>query len=386
MIRLWIVGCSLSLLPSLIHAIAIVDTSIACDKTDFLLKIKFDDVFHGTIQSRTGVPKCIYANGTLQPDTKYQLKIPLKGCSTKENGEGNLENEIEVVMANNEFNVETDKRFLLTCIPAAPVPKESQVTVSFGGITINSDATTASSLLENKTVDYRVRVLDGASLDSKQLQRPLAVGDKVVGRNVIFPKLSLVHVLQTYTVEMNDDQNGRIGRCWANDGISELPLSDSQGCSLQTSGEVIGLDQKSFKQYKLQVWGDFEVARRNGKTIFFNHIKAWAFPTSNEVNIFCNLHVCVTCSQSACRGRERRHHHEPIADPFSSTIDVSDISPPIAVRTSFRLKRENQNVARLETSPNNMSTSSSASSANFLFLLPFLLIVVASSSSGVLYY
>ncbi|CAL2030136.1 unnamed protein product [Caenorhabditis brenneri] len=354
MIRLWIVGCSLSLLPSLIHAIAIVDTSIACDKTDFLLKIKFDDVFHGTIQSRTGVPKCIYANGTLQPDTKYQLKIPLKGCSTKENGEGNLENEIEVVMANNEFNVETDKRFLLTCIPAAPVPKESQVTVSFGGITINSDATTASSLLDNKTVDYRVRVLDGASLDSKQLQRPLAVGDKV-----------------TYTVEMNDDQNGRIGRCWANDGISELPLSDSQGCSLQTSGEV---------------WGDFEVARRNGKTIFFNHIKAWAFPTSNEVNIFCNLHVCVTCSQSTCRGRERRHHPESIADPFSSTIDVSDISPPIAVRTSFRLKRENQNVARLETSPNNMSTSSSASSANFLFLLPFLLIVVASSSSGVLYY
>ncbi|KAF1769556.1 hypothetical protein GCK72_001373 [Caenorhabditis remanei] len=345
MILLWIIGWAV--LP-FIQSVAIVDTSIACDKTDFLLKIKFDEVFHGTIQSRSGHPKCIYANGTLQPDTKYQLKIPLKGCSTKENGEGNLENEIEVVMgSNNDFNVETDKRFLLTCIPAAPVPKESQVTVSFGGITINSDATTASSILNNQTVDYRVRVLDGASLDAKQLQRPLAVGDKV-----------------TYTVEMKDDQNGRIGRCWANDGISELPLSDSQGCSLQTSGEV---------------WGDFEVSRRDGKTIFYNHIKAWAFPTSNEVNIFCNLHVCVTCSQPSCRGRERRHHPEtPVSDPFSSSIDVSDISPPIAVRTSFRLKRENQ--ARLETSPTSSfssSSSNSSPSANHVFLVPLLLIVAS---------
>ncbi|CAP25681.2 Protein CBG05129 [Caenorhabditis briggsae] len=301
---LWIIGWSTIFAP-LVLSLAIVDTSIACDKTDFLLKIKFDDVFRGTIQSRSGSPKCIYANGTLQPDTKYQLKIPLKGCSTKENGEGNLENEIEVVMANNnEFNAETDKRFLLTCIPAAPVPKESQVTVSFGGITINSDATTASSLLNNQTVDYRVRVLDGASLDAKQLQRPLAVEDKVV-------------------------------------------------------------------------WGDFEVSRRNGKTIFYNHIKAWAFPTSNEVNIFCNLHVCVTCSQPTCRGRERRHHssESPIADPFTSSIDVSDISPPIAVRTSFRLKRENQNQARLETSPSAVSTSSS--SANHVFFLLVLLIAAS---------
>lgn len=343
MIIYWIIWWAW--LPPLISTVAIVDTSIACDKTDFLLKIKFDEVFHGTIQSRTSQPKCIYANGTLQPDTKYQLKIPLKGCSTKENGEGNLENEIEVVMANNEFNVDTDKRFLLTCIPAAPIPKESQVTVSFGGITINSEATTASSLLDNKTVDYRVRVLDGASLDSKQLQRPLAVGDKV-----------------TYTVEMKDDQNGRIGRCWANDGISELPLSDSQGCSLQTSGEV---------------WGDFEVARRDGKTIFYNHIKAWAFPTSNEVNIFCNLHVCVTCQQSTCHGRERRHQMDTISDPFTSSIDISDISPPIAVMTSFRLKREN--VARLSPSPTTSSNPTSSASVPSILCL----IVV---SSGVLFF
>ncbi|CAI5439209.1 unnamed protein product [Caenorhabditis angaria] len=330
-----IFGLLLLIFADFCGAIQIIDTSIACDKTDFLLKIKFDDIFHGTIQSRSGDPKCIYVNGTIQPDAKYQLKIPLDGCSTHENGEGNLENEIEVV-AHGE-----DKRFLLTCIPAAPHPKESQVTVSFGGITINADATTASSLVagENKTLDYAVKVLDGDSLDAKQLRRPLAVGDKV-----------------TYTVEMSgNQQNGRIGRCWANDGISELPLSDSQGCSLQNTG---------------QVWGDFQVEKRDDKTIFYNHIKAWAFPTSNEVNIFCNLHVCVTCSQSKCRAsRDRRHNSDPrIPDPFSldepNSIDISDISPPISLRTSFRLKREGS-VAKMETQ---ISEGSGTTGANLNFL------------------
>ncbi|CAB3408289.1 unnamed protein product [Caenorhabditis bovis] len=312
------------------YSVSIVDTSIACDKADFLLKIKFDEIFHGTIRSRSNNPRCIYVNGTIQPDSKYQLKIPLKGCSTRENEEGNLENEIEVVSSSSsEFDVENDKRFLLTCIPAAPVPKESLVTVSFGGITINNEATTASTISENRTVDYAVKVLDGDSLESTPLTRPLAVGDKV-----------------TYSVEMDESVNGRIGKCWANDGVSELPLSDAQGCSLQSSGEV---------------WGDFSVTKKNGKRIFYNHIKAWAFPTSNEVNIFCNLHVCVTCTQPNCRGRERRHPSDP-RDPFTSDVDVSDISPPIPIRTSFRLKREN--TAKIEKQA--VTSSSSSSSSSFL--------------------
>ncbi|CAB3408290.1 unnamed protein product [Caenorhabditis bovis] len=271
------------------YSVSIVDTSIACDKADFLLKIKFDEIFHGTIRSRSNNPRCIYVNGTIQPDSKYQLKIPLKGCSTRENEEGNLENEIEVVSSSSsEFDVENDKRFLLTCIPAAPVPKESLVTVSFGGITINNEATTASTISENRTVDYAVKVLDGDSLESTPLTRPLAVGDKVV-------------------------------------------------------------------------WGDFSVTKKNGKRIFYNHIKAWAFPTSNEVNIFCNLHVCVTCTQPNCRGRERRHPSDP-RDPFTSDVDVSDISPPIPIRTSFRLKREN--TAKIEKQA--VTSSSSSSSSSFL--------------------
>ncbi|RCN30076.1 hypothetical protein ANCCAN_24157, partial [Ancylostoma caninum] len=70
--------------------------------------------------------------------------------------------------------------------------------------------------------------------------------------------------LLTYTVHLAPSTRGRIGRCWASDGKSELELSDNDGCSVQRSGEV---------------WGDFEVSRDQKGTTFLNHIKAWAFPT-----------------------------------------------------------------------------------------------------------
>ncbi|CAD6184649.1 unnamed protein product [Caenorhabditis auriculariae] len=191
----------LQLLPYLVlGAPTIINTSIACDKTDFLLKIKFNETFHGSIFTQKGDPNCVYVNGTLQPDENYQIKIPLNGCETHENKEGHLENEI-VVQQSNHFDVATDKKFLLTCIPAAPIFRDSQVTLSFGGITIDSEATTASTLENKAKVDYEVKVLDGEDLASKPLTRPLSVGDKV-----------------TYMVELRGEMKSRIGRCWANDG------------------------------------------------------------------------------------------------------------------------------------------------------------------------
>ncbi|RCN48150.1 hypothetical protein ANCCAN_05835, partial [Ancylostoma caninum] len=126
----------------------------------------------------------------------------------------------------------------------------------------------------------------------------------------------------TYTVHLAPSTRGRIGRCWASDGKSELELSDNDGCSVQRSGEV---------------WGDFEVSRDQKGTTFLNHIKAWAFPTSNEVNIFCNLHVCVDCEQVSCRSRPRRvpQSQGDAVDPQAS----DDLAPPIPIRASFRLRR-----------------------------------------------
>ena len=50
-------------------------------------------------------------------DNFLKFQIPLKGCQTHENSDGNLENEI-VVQQGEKFDPRKDKRFLLTCIPA----------------------------------------------------------------------------------------------------------------------------------------------------------------------------------------------------------------------------------------------------------------------------
>uniref|UniRef100_A0A914VNC4 ZP domain-containing protein n=1 Tax=Plectus sambesii TaxID=2011161 RepID=A0A914VNC4_9BILA len=72
--------------------------------------------------------------------------------------------------------------------------------------------------------------------------------------------------------------DARIGRCWAKDNTSEIELSDDRGCSLQTTGNV---------------WGSFKSENSGAEgRVFYNDIKAWAFPTSNKVNILCNLHLC----------------------------------------------------------------------------------------------
>ncbi|KIH55442.1 hypothetical protein ANCDUO_14400 [Ancylostoma duodenale] len=154
---------------------AIINTSIACDKTDFLLRIKFNETFTGLIQTEKGDPNCVYVNASIQRSSDYEVKIPLIGCETTRNQEGNFENEI-AVQNGDMFDPKTDKRYLLTCIPASPIFRDSQVTVSFGGVTIDTEVTTAISL-----VDYEVSVRDGDDSSAPALKRPLAVGDRVVG-------------------------------------------------------------------------------------------------------------------------------------------------------------------------------------------------------------
>ncbi|GMT28872.1 hypothetical protein PFISCL1PPCAC_20169, partial [Pristionchus fissidentatus] len=242
---------------STVHALpSILHTSIACDKSDFVLKIKFNESFHGLIHTEKGDPNCVYADGAVQSKSNYALKIPLFGCETRRNSEGHFENEL-VVQGGKQFNSREDKKFLLTCIPAQP--QNSRVTLSFGGVTVATPSTTAASVASKAaSIDYAVSVLDGSSADSPPLNRPLAVGDRV-----------------TYMVKLSSPAKARIGRCWASDSKTSLLL-----------------------------------AGPNGERIFFNHIKAWAFPTSNEVNIFCNLHVCPSCEQPSCSRRPTRSQAE----------------------------------------------------------------------------
>ncbi|KAE9420461.1 hypothetical protein Angca_002053, partial [Angiostrongylus cantonensis] len=254
----------LFLLPSTQTLPAIINTSIACDKTDFLLRIKFNETFTGLIQTEKGEPNCVYVNASIQRSLDYEVKIPLIGCETRRSEDGNYENEI-TIQNSDVFDAKSDKRYLLTCIPANPVLRDSQVTVSFGGITIDNAATTAISLVNSSKVEYEVTVRDGDDLSAPPLKRPLLVGDRVV-------------------------------------------------------------------------WGDFEVLHDAHGTTFLSHIKAWAFPTSNEVNIFCNLHVCNDCTQTVCRNRRRRV--PPVVMDVTNFRARDDYAPPIPVRASFRLRRD----------------------------------------------
>ncbi|VDM51619.1 unnamed protein product [Angiostrongylus costaricensis] len=296
--------------------------------TDFLLRIKFNETFTGLIQTEKGEPNCIYVNASIQRSLDYEVKIPLIGCETRRSEDGNYENEI-TIQNNDVFDAKSDKRYLLTCIPANPAFRDSQVTVSFGGITIDNAATTAISLVNSSKVEYEVTVRDGNDLSAPPLKRPLLVGDRVVFGN--FERLS----------------RGRIGRCWASDGKSELDLSDNDGCSLQRAGEAsikkffykgARKHSHSYPLRFLQVWGDFEVLRDDYGTTFLSHIKAWAFPTSNEVNIFCNLHLCSDCTQAVCRNRRRRV--PPVVMDVTNFRARDDYAPPIPVRASFRLRRD----------------------------------------------
>ncbi|KAF8368830.1 cutl-20 [Pristionchus pacificus] len=283
-ILLTTVLATISALPSILH------TSIACDKSDFVLKIKFNESFQGLIYTEKGEPNCVYADGSVQSKSSYALKIPLSGCETRRNAEGHFENEL-VVQGGKQFNSREDKKFLLTCIPAQP--QNSQVTLSFGGVTVAAPSTTASSVASKAaSIDYSVSVLDGSTADSPPLARPLAVGDRV-----------------TYMVKLASPAKARIGRCWATDSKTSLLLAGA-----------------------------------NGERVFLNHIKAWAFPTSNEVNIFCNLHVCPTCEQPSCSRRPTRSQGESMeeGDTVVEVINSFLINGDsvVDVMTSFRLRRQ----------------------------------------------
>uniref|UniRef100_A0A1I8AAT3 ZP domain-containing protein n=1 Tax=Steinernema glaseri TaxID=37863 RepID=A0A1I8AAT3_9BILA len=263
----------LLLLLDVATAAMLMDTSVSCDQNNFILLLNFDSPFEGIIYSEEGFPNCVYVNGTIQSQTNYQIKVPLSGCQTKMNSEGNLENAI-IIQDNHAYLQNTDKKYLLTCIPAAAMAKDHMITVNFGGVTIDNSRTTteiikAAGVPAASNVKYSVEILEGHLLDAPRLTTPLNVGDRI-----------------SYIVRLEKPSPpSQIGRCWASDSKSNLELSDERGCSLQPKGNI---------------WNQFDVIDGAKEVIFINRIKAWAFPTSNEVNIFCNLRMCVseTCSMS----------------------------------------------------------------------------------------
>uniref|UniRef100_A0AC34G0Q6 ZP domain-containing protein n=1 Tax=Panagrolaimus sp. ES5 TaxID=591445 RepID=A0AC34G0Q6_9BILA len=307
--------------PLFAAAARLLDTSVSCDQDNFILSVNFDSTFRGIVYSEEGFPNCVYVNGSMLPQKSYTLKIPLDGCETRRNGEGNLENAI-IVQDNVAFLQSTDKKYLLTCIPSSTTDErhDSMITVDFGGVTIDNRFTTTeiisatlppNALMPTANLKYNVEIRAGHGIDAKPLTNPLNIGDPI-----------------SYIVRLEKPvADSQIGRCWATDSAkSNLELSDDRGCTIQPRGRI---------------WTNFEKSETSKEVIFINKIKAWAFPsryrshntnynntclyitvTNNEVNIFCNLRVCMSrsCSFTNCsepngdKKRERRHFDYPISD------------------------------------------------------------------------
>ncbi|CAD5206603.1 unnamed protein product [Bursaphelenchus okinawaensis] len=300
-------------LVQLVEMAKLLDTSVSCDQKDFVLSLSFDSEFRGIVYSEDDYPNCVYVNGTMLPQRNYQLKIPLVGCETRTNEDGNFENAI-IVQENSGFVQSTDKKYLLTCIPSTvPVgpQRESLITVDFGGVTIDNSHTTpeviSASLPPDSTkppLKYTVEIRAGHSSDSPTSFTALNIGDPI-----------------SYVVKIQKPvANTQISRCWATDAKSNLELSDENGCTLQP---------------RASIWNSFERSSNDEEVIFVNKIKAWAFPTSDEVNIFCNLRVCMSrsCELNNCTTVTKRHRRH-------FTHPIGAISSVERIHTQIRLRRQ----------------------------------------------
>ncbi|VDM94100.1 unnamed protein product [Onchocerca ochengi] len=123
-------------------------------------------------------------------------------------------------------------------------------------------------------------------------------------------------------------RDARIGHCWARDDQSTLQLSDNNGCSVQLIGNV---------------WNHFQRQEDGNSIIFRNQIKAWAFPTSNDVNIFCNLHTCrITCHRTSCKEQRQRRNVMMVndADYDNNTVHI--------IKTNFHVQDKRKEMEKNE--------------------------------------
>nr|CAD2172351.1 unnamed protein product [Meloidogyne enterolobii] len=350
----------------------LLDTSVACDQHNFLLSLNFDVPFRGLVYSEEGLPNCIYVNGTMLSQLNYHLKVPLNGCETKINLDGNFENGV-IIQENIGFLQASDKKYLLTCIPSSPLinPQTNTSTTTITPLpppllTTKSSITTTTTLAfgeENEAINVDLNELSSkpkeyitsssSSLNPPQQQQiPSLDEPTIINKNSELKysvEIKSGHNFEEFSLDSNNlmpvgaslnigdpisylvriqkpVSDSQIGRCWATDSNSSLELSDERGCSLQPKGNI---------------WGAFERVETQEEVVFINRIKAWAFPTSNEVNIFCNLRICMSkhcsfitnCSELT---RQRRN------DENNGILEEIEI-----LKTLIKLNRNKRNIPSL---------------------------------------
>lgn len=260
----------------------IVEKTATCDDNFLYFTVLFERPFAGIIYSdgEYANQRCTYVNGTTFSSIRYNVTIPLTDCRSQRFQNGTRMNAI-IVQKDARVLESTDNMFILSCTPggfsnfAGGYGPNQRFTLTFLGITVQGvlASTEVVTNVVTSPLDYTVEVQLGQGPNGRPVDRILNVGEPI-----------------SYVVRLRNlrqDTDIKVGRCWASDGASDIQLSDDDGCSLQPNNNI---------------WNTFRSSQlENGGRLLYNNIKTWAFPTSNRVNILCNLHVCASiCSQTTC--------------------------------------------------------------------------------------
>uniref|UniRef100_A0A915EJG6 ZP domain-containing protein n=1 Tax=Ditylenchus dipsaci TaxID=166011 RepID=A0A915EJG6_9BILA len=175
-------------------------------------------------------------------------------------------------------NKGSETKRMIPLLPRAPLIRENMITVDFGGVTVENSHTTTEII--------RGTLPSGAgAMPTPELKYAVEI------RHVI------------------------------------------HGAPTKASGRLADRTMLGYR-HKREHLGAFERLETSKEVVFVNRIKAWAFPTSNEVNIFCNLRVCMShfCSFANCTEasepakRLRRHHQMVLTRGTSDTGTLSDLT------------------------------------------------------------
>uniref|UniRef100_A0A915LBE4 ZP domain-containing protein n=1 Tax=Romanomermis culicivorax TaxID=13658 RepID=A0A915LBE4_ROMCU len=259
-----------------VEAAKVVDKKATCDDKFIYFNLVFNQPFRGLIYSEGSfrVDKCVYANGTHRPSTRYNVSIPLDDCNSKKFGNGTSQN-VLIVQQDPKIMEVDDNFYFITCQILDPISSlspllspadhfrrigsnvnkstfgggfglssddfpdnERRITLSFLGLTVQNDAP-STEIVTNVapiSLDYSAEVqLGSGAPNSPPVDRVLRVGEPL-----------------SYVVRLRNLRNldARVGRCWATDRQgSDIQLSDDDGCSLQT-GILTFTTMKHAKLYK----------------------------------------------------------------------------------------------------------------------------------------
>ncbi|KRX16273.1 hypothetical protein T07_8039 [Trichinella nelsoni] len=265
----------------------ILEKSAQCDEHRIYFNIAFSEPFHGLIYSdgHYGDARCTFVNGTVAK--RYQFWIPIHECQSKQSTGSKKRNTTTTITGNSQQHsliVQRDVKILsgqdqllfIICSPAVAARLDSlqlkPSVINFDGVKV--DVHLGSQELRAKMkfdFNYTAEIQLGDGPFGSPVDKELSLGERL-----------------SYVVRIRGPStNFRIGRCWASDQFSNLSLSDDRGCPLHSNKGV---------------WSEFQTWQvSNSEKVLFNKMKAWAFPTSNQISIYCNLQFCGTNCTYNCQ-------------------------------------------------------------------------------------